>query len=212
MLGELALFSTPIGNAPPILYPAHSSVGKFLVCFQLTVPAGAGYSYLTKAIRSDGVEVFRSRHVQREFWKGYFWIELPASFPATGFFWYDQTLGGSGFFTNANTLHYFDPFRKPENWATNSPTVMPATPSSDPADRYTADSSIVVQPEPVFFLVDLKDGQHVRLETTSYRDDPFNAGSTPTLSDTIPTTTDASPSEVVQGTNAGTMQAWMLRI
>lgn len=216
MLGELGLFSVPIGTTGEtgfaLLLPAHFSVGKFLVCFKLNVLEG--YTYLTKAVRSDGVELFRSRHVQREFWSGKFWIELYTGGPYT---WYDPSFGGGvlGFTPNANHLHYFDAFRKPQDWFTSSATQMPAIPSTDPADRYAADSSIKVQPEPVFFLADLKDGESISLNTTCYRDDPFLSGSSPTLSDTIPTTADASASEARYAADfsfLGTMQAWMLRI
>lgn len=214
MLGELGLFSTPIGSTgttgSAILASAHTSAGKFLVCFQLNVLEG--YTYLTKAIRSDGVELFRSRHVQREFWSHHFWIELFGS----GFYsWYEPLGNPLGFTPGVNHLHYVDPFRKPLDWATASASLMPATPSTLVGDRYAADSSIKVQPEPVFFLADLSDLQTITLNTTCYRDDPFKGGSSPTLSDTIPTATDESPSEAIYAVDfsfIGSMKAWMLRI
>ena len=227
MIGTLQLITSNGGETIESISGQFDSVGTFLLCLNLTVVEEAT-TYLIKVIRRstledpdtleipDDEEIFRTRHVLRSFWNRtnmLVQVQNPSTFLYS---WSSST----PFPNLSNNLHYYSPFVKPATWNDNSASPLGTTPSTDPDDRYDpSDSSRVVQPDPVFHVCDLKEGQYLRIETTCYRDDPYrDDASTPYLDDHIPATVegvppglDTSDSEVLVDF-AGSLTAWLLRV
>lgn len=126
------------------------------------------------------------------------------------------------------------PFAKPKNWATESAVIsgggivgtaivpgrvigtnyLDTAFSTATADRYAATSVVVSEPEPIFFTCLLAEGQFLVVEEKYYEEDALKvSATTPTLIDTIPTTTGPSGSEVeVTISGSAIADMWMLRI
>lgn len=231
MLGQLQLISyqkTTLFVPNFVLVGQFNAIGLFLVGIEITGHASNATTYLTKVTRQSTLvdpdlgsippdeEVFRTRHVQRRFWSpSPMWVQyqVVSAGPTLGYYYWSNTASPT-FPNGANNAHYSSPFVKPASWASSpSPTPLSTTPSTDPADRYAADFvNPLVQPDPVFFVCELKEGQSLYFENKAYQDDPFRDDpTTPHLDDVIPTTTDASDSEI-EITHDGSVLAWMVRI
>ena len=241
MVGELGLISehVVIGSASDgvlNLTPQYGSVGKFLVQLNLVVDPDNAITYAINVTKQPGgTDVFRTRHVQRKFWSTVapMW-SYDSSYDSgadelTLFWKYTAPTAGVGHYT---LYRYYSPFSKPLSnadtyvhtayLATYNPSplyppkddYLPLTPSNLDADQYSADGSgnPILKADPIFFFVDLADGEYIKIETKCYVEKPYRDG-TLLLDDTYPTGFAASDSEIETAyPGLGTVTAWMLRI
>lgn len=224
MFGSLALISSGTTPGDFTLAGQYGAVGRFMVCIEITPnEVNQPMTYLVKVIKESTLvdtilgsippdeEIFRTRHVQREFWTtSPMWVQNRDLYSGVlKYAWTSVPTFQNGSFN----LHYSSPFVRPGTWASApSVTALSTDPSTDPADRYGSADPIHTKPDPIYFYCDLVAGQSLRFESSCYRDDPFrDDASSVFLDDTIPTSTDISGSEVEQSFS-GTVAAWMVRI
>lgn len=228
MLGGLSLASTAStsGGATSVnLTPAKGCVGEFLVGLTMVAPTEKAATMMVNVTKlGTGIttpeDVFRTRHIQRKIWTINDWrSRQDYNFPL------NQTTITWGSASDMPLQRWGNPFTKPKNHATASSVIsgvgtvgtvyLDESLSTATGDRYASTGAVLTEPDPIFFTCSLLDGQYLRFEIKYFEDDPFKIDPTtpvPTLSDTIPTTTSPSASEVEVTSSTGTISVWMLRV
>jgi hypothetical protein len=234
--GNLTLSDGSTGNA--ILKGEFDAVGWFL--FFLKIPANTAPTVVTREAIVTRIstevdpdlgsiptpfEVFRTRHIDRKRWGAttYWEQQLPVSGqpPHTfDFSWRAGAPVGSTEIANARE-RFFSPFVAPDPNTYREVRSVPdafsfldGAPGTTSGLATTFSASYITDPELVFFPVELKQGQYLRITSRKYDEQAVTytgtAYTSPNLVDTVPTSgPSVSEYEIAGGFP---LEAWMFRV